>query len=730
MQHPINQMMAKAIQDFQTQNFDAAEAALSQILKMQPKIFDALHILGVIKGIKNRHQEALDYFRQALKIDPNHSYLNFNIAKAFSEIGQDDRALKYHLNAIKMDPNAPERWLNYGKSLSNLNKADEALTAYQKAIELNPDYAEAWINLGCAQINLKTFPQALNSFDRALKINSEFAEAWSNRGNALRELKEYAEAVASYDKAIALNPDHAEAYNDRGVALQALKQLEEALASYDKAIVLKPNYAEAWYSRGVTLGELGRFEEALVSYDKAISIKPDYVEAWSNRGNILFAICHFELGEASCRRAMSIAPQSLVAHDSLLLNLNYLDTLNHQDTLELAKNFGAKVSETSIPKFTCWNTSEGTKKLRVGFVSGDFRNHSVGYFVEGLIANIDKTQFEIYAFPTTSSTDDLTNRLLPLCAEWVPIHGMSDADAASVIHQKGIHILFDLSGHTAHNRLAMFSHKPAPVQVSWLGLPMTTGVPEIDYVLGDAYALPEQFENQFTETVWRLPESYLCLTTPHDSIEVGTLPALANGYVTFASFNNLSKMNNKVVEVWSLILKALPNSKLLLKAKQLSDPNVCVQTKKRFAAFGVDADRILLKTVVNTRIEHLASYNAVDIALDTFPFPGVTTSVEANWMGIPVLALKGHSFLSSTATSIANNAGLDDWVASDVGDYVDKAIQFASDLHRLASLRSSLRNLALKSSLYDSPRFAKNFGDALWGMWRQHSQKKGNLIGE
>jgi len=269
----------------------------------------------------------------------------------------------------------------------------------------------------------------------------------------------------------------------------------------------------------------------------------------------------------------------------------------------------------------------------------------------------------------------------------------------------------------------VFSYKPAPIQVSWLGLPMTTGVPEMDYVIGDPYALPQEFENQFTEGIWRLPESYLCFTAPDSSVEVGALPALSNGYLTFASFNNLSKMNNKVVEVWSNILKALPNAKLLLKTKQLSDPSVSRQTKERFSNYGVNADRLLFKTILDDRDEHLATYNQVDIALDTFPYPGVTTSVEANWMGVPVLALRGNSFLSATATSIANNAGLDDWVASDTEDYVNKAIQFASNLDQLALLRSSLRNRVLDSSLFDSPRFAKNFGDALCRMWSQHLEK-------
>jgi predicted O-linked N-acetylglucosamine transferase (SPINDLY family) len=246
----------------------------------------------------------------------------------------------------------------------------------------------------------------------------------------------------------------------------------------------------------------------------------------------------------------------------------------------------------------------------------------------------------------------------------------------------------------------------------------------MDFVLGDHHALPQEFENQFTEAIWRLPESYICLTTPDSLVKVEELPALTNGYITFASFNNLSKMNDKVIEVWSNILKAIPNAKLLLKTKQLFDPNVRSQTQKRFSFFGVTSDRLLFKNVLDSKNEHFAAYNEVDIALDTFPYPGVTTSVEACWMGVPVLTLKGNSFLSSTATSIANNAGLVDWIASDIDDYLNKAVQYASNLNRLAQLRSILREQVVKSALFDSTRFAKNFGDALWGMWSQRLLSK------
>ena len=276
-------MMTQALQCFQSGNHDEAEIILFKVLGTEPKNFDALHIYGVLKGIKNQHHEALGFFRKALKINPNHSFLNFNIAKAFSEIGEDEKALKFHSSATKLNPNYPEGWLNYGKSLLNLYKFDQSLNLFSRAVALNPDYAEAWTNLGSALKELGRFQEALDSFDKSLKINPHIAETWSNRGIALLKLKRVEEAVANFDNAIAINPDYADAYSNRGIALLELKRVEEAVANFDNAIAINPDYADAYSNRGIALLELKRLEEAVASYDKAIAIKPDHAKAHCNK---------------------------------------------------------------------------------------------------------------------------------------------------------------------------------------------------------------------------------------------------------------------------------------------------------------------------------------------------------------------------------------------------------------------------------------------------------------
>jgi protein O-GlcNAc transferase len=372
------------------------------------------------------------------------------------------------------------------------------------------------------------------------------------------------------------------------------------------------------------------------------------------------------------------------------------------------------------PRFSVWQSAARPERLLVGLVSGDFRMHSVGHFLEGLLSHIDPANIELIAYPTNLKEDELTARIRPFFSAWKPLVGKSDEDAALLIHADGVHILIDISGHTAHNRLPVFAWKPAPVQVTWLGLPNTTGVSEMDYVLGDRQAIPPEHESHFSETMWRLPDSYLCFSAPRYPVNVAPLPALSTGYVTFGSFNNLTKMNDAVVELWARILLSVPDSHLYLKTSQLKDANIREQTRRRFAVWGIAPERLLLGGTLGSIADHLSEYNKIDVALDTFPYPGVTTSVEAIWMGVPVVTLHGDRFLSLTAKSIAHHVGLPDWVAVDKDNYVTKAVAFTSNLERLAALRSGLRQQVMASPLFDARRFARNFEAALWGMWQSY----------
>jgi predicted O-linked N-acetylglucosamine transferase (SPINDLY family) len=415
----------------------------------------------------------------------------------------------------------------------------------------------------------------------------------------------------------------------------------------------------------------------------------------------------------------------------LLLVKNYKANQISQNMLAEAQNFGKLTANQSRPCIKWSNKPQPSRRIRIGLVSGDLRKHPVGYFVEGVLLALtsqNEASVDFIVYSSALQNDALTDRIKSCCQAWRSTVGLSDKNLALQIQNDGIDILIDLSGHTAHNRLPMFAWKPAPVQVTWLGYFATTGVTAIDYLIADLWTLPESQEVFFTEKIWRLPETRMCFTPPDVPVAVSPLPALSNGHVTFGCFNNLSKMNDEVVALWAKILKAIPQSRLFLKAKQLNLASIRAEVSARFAALGVDVSRLVLEGF-EARTQYLTAYHQVDIGLDPFPFPGGTTSAESLWMGVPVLTLSGESFISRQGVGLLMNAGLPDWIASDADDYLARAVYHASDLQGLQTLRKALRQQVIDSPIYDAQRFAHHFESALRGMWiKWCSQQQGNTL--
>jgi len=588
-----------------------------------------------------------------------------------------------------------------------------------KYTEEDFELAKRYFLEGVSLMNQELYSEAESSFHMSLTILPNRESTLTNISAALLKQQKYQETEEFALLALEINQHNPEALINLGISKLKQKQPEIAIDSLKKVIEFHPENFEAWSNMAIAYKGIKEYDLALECFDKSIEINPNFAEAWANRGNLLSAMGFFSQALDSHREAIKLEPNFFTAHSNFIFNLTFNESYSYADLLAEVRVLGSKLSNAAKQKFSHQILSKSPERLKIGFVSGDFRNHSVGHFIEDLISDIDQSQFELYAFVSTSEEDELTYRIKRYFTKWLPIYGMPDQVAASLIYKSHIHILIDLSCHTANNKLPVFSYRPAPVQVSWLGLPLTTGVPEIDYVLGDAYATPPEYEHHFTESIWRLPETYVCLTPPRSCVDVGLLPALHNGFVTFGSFNNPSKMNSRALAVWAKILKSVPNSKLVLKAKQFANNTYCESMYKKFSALGINRSQLQLVSYALNRDAHLTEYNKVDIALDTFPYPGVTTSAEALWMGVPVLTLKGENFMSSTAESIAINSGNPDWVSASYEDYVAKAIRFASDISQLGQMRVTLREKVLRSPLFDSSKFAKNFGEALWGMWNQ-----------
>jgi protein O-GlcNAc transferase len=703
-------------------NMATAERLATELTRKFPDHAFGWKALAAIADRTGRLDVAAASLREAIRLEPEDADTNFGLGNALYGLGRLGEAEGGYREAVRLQPNHAAAHCNLGNTLKDLGRPREAEDCYRTAIRVGPDIAVAHFNLANVLKDLDRPAEAEASYRDAIRLMPDLAEAHYNLGNTLKELERPDDAEAGYREAIRIKPDHIDARNNLGNVFRESGRLPEAEAAYREAIRLKPDYADAHANLGIALHHLGRLREAEASYREAIRLDPDHAEARSNLGVTLGELGCVGEAEASYREALRLKPDAAAIRSNLLFCLNGAEPYAPDAALAEAKRYGSIVSSRAVPKFPSWNASARDAKMRIGFVSGDLRNHPVGYFLEGLVANLDRNAFELFAFPTGPKTDELTSRLKPHFRSWISLCGKSDRAAAATIHAQAIHVLLDLSGHTAENRLPVFAHKPAPVQASWLGYFATTGLPEMDYFLGDPHVCPASEDRNFTERLWRLPATWLCLTPPDATIPVGAQPALRDGHATFGCFGNLAKMGDPVVKTWAEILARVPDSKLFLKSKQLADGSVVAATKRRFQAHGIPGDRLILEGP-SPRSAYLEAYNRVDLVLDTFPHPGGTTSSEALWMGVPVLTLAGARFLSRLGESIARNVGLEDWIAADPEAYVRKAAAFAADLRGLAAIRATLRERALRSPLFDARRFAADFGAALSEMYAAYGRR-------
>lgn len=582
---------------------------------------------------------------------------------------------------LRADPRQAGALHLLGVLVHQQGRHDQAVELIDRAIALDGTRAEFHYNLGNAHAASGRLDQAVRCFRAALVLQPGHVSACSNLGGVLTTLGQPEEGIACFRKAVAALPDRADGHYNLGNALARQWRLDQAIRSLRRSLALRPD-ADACNTLGNALRDCGRVEEACVAYDDALLLRPNDLALRSNR---LLAETYRSGGTPDAMRAMASA-------------------------------FGALAASRVPEPLDLRDPGSAPGPIRVGLVSGDLRNHPVGYFLEGLLAHADPGRIAFLAFPTETAGDELTARIRPHFAAWQPIAGLDDEAAARSIQATGVQILLDLSGHTAGNRLPVFCWRPAPVQAAWLGYFATTGLAAIDYVIADPQVSPPGASGEFVEQVWPLPDIYYCFSPPAVPVEVSPLPARRTGSITFGCFNTLAKINDAVIGTWAKLLRAVPDSRLMLKAPPLGDEAVRAALRARFAARGIAGERLLLEPA-SSRTEYLRAHHRVDVALDPFPFPGGTTTFEALWMGVPVLTRTGDRFLSRVGETIMRNAGLLDWIAEDEDDYVGRAVRLTADLDRLAQLRCGLRARVLASPLFDASRFARHFEDAMAGMW-------------
>lgn len=540
-------------------------------------------------------------------------------------------------------------------------------------------------------------------------------EAFFDLANVMKEHGRLQDADLGYRKAIALKPDYVEAHNNRGTVLADLGWLEDAAASYRQALAIRPSHAAAYNNLGNVLRELGDHEEAERLYRRTLALRPDLAEACNHHANSLLDLGRLDEAERGYRRALELAPGLASAYSNLLLLLNFLPNRTPEaisaEAFEFGRQFG-KAADADAHR----NVADATRRLRIGYVSGDFRAHSVALFIEPVFAAHDREAFEIFCYYNFPRADARTARLRTHADNWRDVYALSDVALADWIRRDAIDILVDLSGHTAFNRLPVFAQKPAPVQVTWLGYPATTGLAAIDYRLTDGIADPEgESDRLHAERLIRLPHPMWCFAPDKTLPEPGPLPLRKDGAVTFGSFNYFPKLNPEVAALWAKLLARLPGSRLI--ATRIPGSESASRFRKYFEDAGIAASRVELHGIVSR--ETLAELFArVDIALDPFPYAGTTTTCEVLWMGIPVVTLSGKTTASRNGASLVTAVGLEALVAQSADQYLDVAEALARDVDRLAALREKLRGRMRSSRLADGARFTRDLENAFRDMWR------------
>ena len=628
----------------------------------------------------------------------NHKENNFEIAE------------KLYKEILNIDPDHFKSIHLLGTLSAQIKNFDQAKKFLEKAIEIKNDYSETHYNLGNVLIELGEIQKAINCFEKVIQINPDNADAHNNLGNLLKELGKIHDAESCYKKAIQINPNYTNAYNNLGSIFQKYKDFQEAIRLYEKTIQLNPNFASPHNNLGLIFHELEEYQKAINSYEKAMQIDPKYVEAYYNLGRLFEKLKEFEKAIRYYQKAIEIQPNHSYANSNLLFHICWSN--NNKEYLIIAKKYYEAIQKYDEKGLTNIKTSN-EKILKVGFVSADFRDHSVVFFLLDTFKYLRKKKIKLFAYSNNSHEDDFTKLIKQNVDNWVSIVNKTDKDLINLIRKDNLDILFDLSGHTANNRLTVFKNRCAPVQATWCGWLASTGVKEIDYIIGDKYATPLLDQGKFTEKIYQLKKIWQCSSIPNLDLKLPIIKKNNEKYITFGSFVNIIKVNETVINIWSKILNQISNAKLFLKSGSFDIPEVRKKFIKKFDNNKVNKNQLIIEGK-SSRTKYFDCYNKVDIVLDTFPISGGTTSFEASYMGVPILTkINENSFWFRTGESINQNLNMSDWIAKDENDYVQKAVKFSENKNHLNNLKTELRNSALKSSLYDSKNYCNDFYEML-----------------
>ncbi len=560
---------------------------------------------------------------------------------------------------------------------------------------------------------------AVEHYQKALVHSPRSPAAHTNLANVLLQLGDVEAAISNFTEALAIEPQLLAAHCGLGTACKARREFTRAVLHFEKALQIDPKCLAAHVNLSTLYLSSGQPSSAEKHARKALSLAPGTGEIYGNLANILRVSGELDLSMEANQQAIKLKPDDLDQVSNLLFTMAIHPNVDKQAYLAQARLYGAKASGRATPYVydRRYYLERSTAPLKVGLVSGDFRSHPVGYFLENVLACVDPQAIALHAYTTQPLEDAYTQKLRTHLRGWTSLHNVRDSEAAARIHADGIDVLIDLAGHTGNNRLPVFAYRCAPVQISWLGYFASTGLPTMHFILGDAHATPAPHDQEFCERVLNFSATRLCFSAP-TAPGVASTPALERGYVTFGCVQNTSKINKPILACWTKILSRVPNSRLLLRGTTKKDSTERARWCQRLADSGIDAARVDLADNL-PRAEYLAAYGEIDILLDTYPFTGGTTTCEAIYMGVPTVTRCGQTMLSRQGAGLLSQVGLHDWIAHTEEEYVGIAVAAANDIDSLQTLRLSLRDRAANSTLFDGTGFARELESLIQQAWQQ-----------
>lgn len=662
---------------------------------------------------KGKYEDAERIYMEILSVDPNNAHLNYLMAVLYSDWNKGEKALRFIERATALAPDHCDYLVTRAELIARFDSIlENAVDAFECAISKAPHDATALARYGMFWVGRTEYGRALPFFAKALELNADYDVVWLNCGNVLRKLGRTDEAIAHFEEACRLDSGNALAWNCLGEAFQSKGLSVQAIESFRKSIALNPGYAIALANLGISLHKAGQIGEAIEAHRRCVDTEPDEPSYKANLASALRDCCrHEEALELMCE-AVEARPHDATVVSKWLYSLNFVSGLQPCE-IESAHTQVSQCYAVSNRNWPMKKRVSG-ERIRIGFLSGDFCAHSVAFFIEPLLELLNRGRFLVACYSEVAAPDDTTLRLQNLADLWRTTCGLNATTVGELIEKDEIDVLIDLSGHTSGGRLDVVAQQPARVILNWLGYPNYMAWSAYGGRLVDGYTDPEnEPQGEHTEQAFRIENSFLCYRGRASAPAVEESPALKNGYVTFGSFNNAAKLNEQVFEVWARVLVAVENSRLVLKSWQYVDDVFRSWLLERFSDYGILAERIAFRERVSSYDEHLACYGEVDIALDTFPYNGTTTTCEALWMGVPVVGLQGDRHASRVGSSLLRSLDREGWLASDLDAYVSIASSLADDLAGLNKERLELRNRFKSSPLGNEAAFAAAFSETI-----------------